>query len=197
MSATFRLPVASAGMVRTLLAGGQRIAAAAQAELLAEDASESVREVVRILADELRECGDKHASRGRPKGELAPQQRGQRALAVRDYRAAIYARFLIDDDNLSAGELSSLAWLLGGLAPEGVDIDGLFLEERHRVIAVAIARDISAARAALTPYALALLKRCKLHPSRTARRGFRDATRRRVAAHWGISVSVLKRELAQ
>jgi hypothetical protein len=188
---------ASGPSVRVFLLHGRRMDAADQAELLAESADvDALRELVQVLANELRNIGDTHTRKGRPTAELSARKLGQRGLAVRDYRAAIYARLLADGDDLSAPELSSLAWLLGGLAPEGVP-DGLPLEERHQLVSEAIGRDLPAARSALKPYALALLGRHKLLPDYTPRRGYKATTLRKIAKYWSVSVDVLRRELAR
>jgi hypothetical protein len=192
---TLRLTNTGPHIVRTLFDQGRRADAAEQAELLVKNADEITREVVHLLADELRAIGDRRA-RGRPKRNPTPSVLLRVVLAAGQYRAAVTARLLIDGDVLDADDLASLAWLLGGLSPEGVP-DGMLLDEHHRYVAEIFALDLPAASEALRPHGVAFLHGYELLPANVRRQGFRNATLRRIATHWNAPVAALKRKLAQ
>lgn len=188
-----------AEIVGQLLSNGQRVAAAQHAEQATEHADERVRDLVRVLSNELRKLGDRHAKKGRPKAGLEAPRNFNRVFAARDYRAAIYARQLHDGDELSANEMAAFAWYYG-ISVEHIARDPSAVrtpEEIRRRNTEAFALDMQGARDALLPYAADLLKRLKISPVRIARRGFREATIRKVATYWKISKDVLKRQLAQ
>ena len=199
MTERIRLTLNHAEIVGQLLSNGQRVAAAQHAEQATEHADERIRDLVRVLSNELRTLGDRHAKKGRPRANSNVRGEFNRVFALRDYRAAIYARQLHDRDELNADELSNFAWFAGlsvartARAPNMVRT----ADEIRRHNAEFFALDMQGARDELLPHANTLLKRLKLEPTRITRRGFRVATLHKVAVYWKISKDVLKRQLAQ
>jgi hypothetical protein len=157
-----------------------------------------LRQIVKMFAAEVRARGDER-KRGAPKLDERPgwaARMARRALAVREYRACILSRRIVEDDVLSAEELASALWLIDmRLIPEGVSPD-LEIMERHRAVANVFAADLESAKRAITPFAVSQLREHGLLPGRrNPRKGYKSATREKIAARYKLSVRLL-RELA-
>lgn len=193
-----KLP-SSAQLIRLYLAQGMRKKAADVASRAVDELRESeLRDIVRMFSAEVRARGDER-KRGAPKrsekpGWIAVQSR--RALAVREYHACILSRRLVEQDELSAEELTSALWCIDmRLVPEGVSTD-LEITERHKAVAKVFAADLEAARNVILPYAESQLREYGLLPGwRNPRKGYKTATLEKIAKKYELSPRSL-RELA-
>lgn len=189
-------------IVHDWLTEGKRVEAARHAKKATEYAESWIRDLVKILGDELEKIGDRHEKKGRPKRDnLDDRNRGlytKKKLAARDYHGAVLARQLIDGDTLDPDELATFSWIMAiDLEyPENDRKTRRTPEEIRRQSAAIFEKDMRGARDVLFPHATRLLKNLKLQPAKISRRGFKAATRKKVAEYWEISEDVLKRELA-
>jgi hypothetical protein len=108
------------------------------------------------------------------------------AKARGQYRAAVYARKLVDDDELPVKTLVRLTFVLQ-LSPREVDPE-LELEEWAAQTERLYATDIPAARRDLLPHAEAFLRGLKLSPSRIPRRGHKKILALKIAEQWNVDV---------
>jgi len=172
--------------LKALIANRKYGEAATIASYAVEHSSpEKLGKIVAILAGALAEIGDRHAKRGRPKKDASGEQNwrlfARICMARGDYALAVIARDLVDDRTVS---LHDLAWFFFRfcLMPEGVT-DGILLEEQLAQSAEIMSLDITSWRNEALPYAEEILKKFRLGPKQTPRKGFKTIAAERIAEH--------------
>lgn len=178
--------------VRSALAAGRRVDAAKAAERAAKSASpERLRELVAILAAEMREIGDKHDKAGRPPMGFVMRRDFALMAAQHDLTRAVMARCILDGDEIGPRTLAMFVFYAGLLMDgENESTDAVELIEAR---AERLARDPDAAAAALAAvrgYAAETLKELDLRA--VPRSGFRAEFRRRMVKRHRVETCAKK-----